>query len=114
LDVQMRDRVSGPGIGLACWAALLVAVLGGCGVESSGTTLPPPDATTSGGGTAGAGGGIFFMRGLTDPAGDMHLIYTDIEDSTSAHVWGTTSSWQGESADLSNYSIIASPIWNGV
>lgn len=41
-------------------------------------------------------GGIYFMRGLVDPAGEMHLVYNDVNDTHLTHVWGGTGDWSYE------------------
>ena len=59
-------------------------------------------------------GEIYFMRGLLDPAGTLHLLYNDEADTHLTHVWGATGSWQAEGPGLAAHSAIAfEPTWEG-
>jgi hypothetical protein len=62
-------------------------------------------------------GRIYFMRGLVDPAGEIHLVYNDVDDTHLTHVWGETGSWSYEDV-LYNTDVPASaqgfePAWDG-
>jgi hypothetical protein len=58
-------------------------------------------------------GEIYFMRGMLDPHGVIHLIYNDEADTHLTHVWGNTGSWQHESAGLEDWPAVAfSPSWD--
>ncbi len=59
-------------------------------------------------------GEVFFMRGLTDPAGAMHLVYNDTNTGDLTHVFGTTGAWQHDGAGLAAQAPIAGfePAWD--
>jgi len=58
-------------------------------------------------------GEIYFMYGLVDPAGVMHLVYNDEADTRLTHVWGDTGAWQNEGSGLAEHSAIAfEPAWD--
>jgi hypothetical protein len=58
-------------------------------------------------------GEIFYMRGLADPAGELHIVYNDEASLALTHLYGSTGNWQSETAGLGSYSSNAFDLgWN--
>ena len=52
-------------------------------------------------------GEVFFMRGLADPAGVLHIVYNDEASTLLTHVFGGTGNWQVEQAGLASWPVNA-------
>ncbi len=48
-------------------------------------------------------GEIYYMRGIADPAGGLHLVYNDEATTMLTHLFGDTASWQSETAGLAGH-----------
>jgi outer membrane protein assembly factor BamB len=59
-------------------------------------------------------GEVFFMRGLVNPSGEMHLAYNDTNTGAMTHVFGTTGAWQHDGAGLAAQPAITGfePAWD--
>lgn len=59
-------------------------------------------------------GEVYFLEGLLDPHGTMHLVYNDRASAALTHVYGTTGAWTVESSNIGGYAFSAfNPVWNG-
>jgi hypothetical protein len=57
-------------------------------------------------------GEVYFMRGVADPGGALHLVYSDATTGFLVHVWGTTGAWQWEGNTRGPF-VSFEPIWDG-
>lgn len=59
-------------------------------------------------------GEVFFMRGMADPAGTLHLVYTDKLTGDLTHVYGTTGNWKYDGAGLAGLEPVVAfePAWD--
>ncbi|MEZ5339465.1 MAG: fibronectin type III domain-containing protein [bacterium] len=48
-------------------------------------------------------GEIFYMRGIADPSGTLHVVYNDEATVQLTHLFGDTGNWQHESAGLAGW-----------
>ncbi|MCB1221800.1 MAG: fibronectin type III domain-containing protein [Planctomycetales bacterium] len=48
-------------------------------------------------------GEVFYMRGIADPSGSLHLVYNDEATVKLTHLFGSTGNWQHESDGLAGW-----------